>query len=113
MKREVFEARIDEEVEWVDGFEVGDEVNFYREFPGRIGEENIGLLILVGIEAPLEHSAGRNDLQVVFENPGSAMERGAKLNDLRADEDWSLILIVGPVMECDFHSHITLLSALS
>jgi hypothetical protein len=52
-EREVFKAGIEEEIEWIDGFEVGDEVNFYSQLRREIGEEDVGLLILMGIEPPL------------------------------------------------------------
>ena len=111
MEGEALKAGIEEEVEGIDGFEVGDEVNLHREFRRRASEEHIGLLVLVGIEPPLEYAAGGNDIQLILEDLGSAVESRTKLNGLGADEDRSLILIVGPVVERDFHSHITLLSA--
>jgi hypothetical protein len=66
----------------------------------------------MGIKPPFECATGGGDAQLKLEDPGAAVEGGTQLNDLWADKDRSLILVVGPVVECDFHSHITLLSAL-
>jgi hypothetical protein len=108
---EDFKAGIEKEVEGVDGLKVGDQINLDGEFRRGIEEEHIGLLVLVRIKPPLEDAAVGFNFQFVLEDRGAALESGAKLDGLRANEDRSLILIVGPVVESDFQSHIPLLSA--
>jgi len=110
---EGLKAGIVEEIEGVDWFEVGDEVDLYSEFRRWVREKYIRLLVLVRIEPPFEDSAVWFNAQLVLEDFGAAMVCWAKLDNLRANKDRSLILIVGPVVERDFQSHITLLSALS
>lgn len=113
MEGEGLKAGIEEEIEGVDWFEVSDEVDLYSEFRRWVREKYIRLLVLVRIEPPFEDSAVWFNAQLVLEDFGAAMVCRAKLDNLRANKDRSLILIVGPVVERDFQSHITLLSALS
>jgi hypothetical protein len=58
VKGKVLKAGIEEEIEGIDGLEVGDEVNLDVEFRRGIRKERIGLLILVRIEPPLDQAGG-------------------------------------------------------
>ena len=106
-KRVLFNFGIEEELEWIDGDEVGNEVDLDREFVCLLRENEAGALIVVGVQLPIEYVSGGGDVHRIAENGGSTMKGGAQLNDLRSKQDFPFIPVMSSMIQCNLYSHPT------
>ena len=104
-KREFVGIGFDEEVERVDDFEVGEEVDRHREFGGLFRENETGDPVAVRVLLPVHEMLGRRHRERIARHAGAGVRRRSQPDGLRPETDRTAVLVTGGVMKTCENGH--------
>ena len=96
---------LDEEVERVVDRHVGDEVDFDLQLGHRLGEDEAGEVVAVGVLLQVDEVLGRRHPQRVAQDLGLGMRRRLQANNLGLEDDRAVIFIVREVVDGRLDRH--------
>jgi len=96
---------LDEEVERIDHGHLGHEVDLDPQLADRIGEDEPGQIVAVGVLLPVEEVGAGFDAQRVATNGDPAMGRGPQPDDVGQERDQPVIAVGRLVIESDENWH--------
>ena len=97
--------RLHEEVERIVDRHVGHEVDLDLQLVDRLGEDEAGQEVAVGVLLQVHEMVARRYLQRVAEYLGARMRRRLEADDLRAEYDRPVIEVVREVIDCSENGH--------
>jgi hypothetical protein len=100
-ERELLGAFLQEEVERVVDRHLGDQIDGDLELARHLREHQAREVVRERILLPVDEVVGGFDLQRVRQDRRAAVGRRAQADDLRAERDESVVLVVRDVVQCD------------
>ena len=105
LEGEEFRERLDEEVERIDDFEIGDEIDddgkFVRLFRKNKAREPVPVRVLL----PIHEMFGRGDLERIITHPRATVGSGPQPHHLGAEIDETVVTVAGDVMKVRRNRH--------
>ena len=100
-----FRLRFEEEIERIQHRHLGDQIHLHAEFArGLVKDEPRGVIRLRVLH-PVDEMLFRRDAERIAQNPRARMRRGPQPDDLRAEIDQPVVLVMGLVVERDVNGH--------
>ena len=104
-KRPPFGIGLDEEIERIDDFHVGDQIDRHGKFCCLFREDKARKPVAVRILLPIHEMLGRLHRKRIARNAGAAMRTRPQPNDLRAETDRAVVGVACGVMKPDKNGH--------
>jgi hypothetical protein len=104
-ERNGFSVFFEKKVERVDCRQVGDDLHRDVEFVYALGEHDAGEIVAEGVLLPVDEMGIGRDFQRIGQHGRSAMRGGAQADDLRRQENRSIVGVAGMVEQGNVNGH--------